>query len=68
MLEMNIKKMDIGIQSKIKYCKKHNIDFILEDETADYFDKDRRYEWCKILMLKNILKIMIIYFGQMLMF
>ena len=50
------KKMDIGIQSKVKYCKKHNIEFILEDETADYFDKDRRYEWCKILMLKKHIK------------
>ena len=45
------KKMDIGIQSKIKYCKLHNIDFILEDETADYFDNKRRYEWYKILLL-----------------
>ena len=47
------KKMDVGIQSKIKYCKKHNIDFILEDENADYFDNKRRYEWYKILLLKK---------------
>ena len=47
------KKMDIGIQSKIKYCKLHNIDFILEDETADFFDNKRRYEWYKILLLKK---------------
>ena len=59
------KKMDIGIQSKIKYCKQHNIYFILEDETADYFDNKRRYDWHKLLLLKNILVIMIIYFGLM---
>ena len=47
------KKMDIGIQSKIKYCKQHNIDFILEDETADYFDDKRRYDWHKLLLLKK---------------
>ena len=47
------KKHELGIESKRIYCKKHNIDFILEDETADYFDNTRSPEWYKLLQLKK---------------
>jgi mannan polymerase II complex MNN10 subunit len=47
--------MQIVIDSKIKYCQKHKIDFINDDETAKYYDKKRPYSWYKILMIKEYL-------------
>ena len=47
--------MNYGLSSKEKYCKRHNIDFIIEDDSADYFDGQRPLPWYKILMIKKYL-------------
>tara|TARA_R110002072_G_scaffold60435_3_gene153458 strand:- start:465 stop:2480 length:2016 start_codon:yes stop_codon:yes gene_type:complete len=49
------KKMKIGVDTKKIYCKKKNIDFILNDESSDCYDNTRPYAWSKILMIKKYL-------------
>ena len=47
--------MKFGIESKIKYCKKHGYDFIDDDDI--YYEKgqDRSIAWSKILVVKKYL-------------
>jgi len=47
--------MKFGIESKVRYCKKHNYDFI--DDESVYYEKgkDRPIAWSKILIVKKYL-------------
>ena len=51
------KKMDIGIQSKIKYCKKHNIDYVEIVAQRDGWIrllKDRGYKKYYTVLVKDM--------------
>ena len=47
--------MKLGIESKIKYCKKHGYDFIDDESVYHEEGKDRPIAWSKILMVKKYL-------------
>ena len=47
--------MNLGIESKVKYCKKHGYDFIDDESVYHEQGKDRPIAWSKILMVKKYL-------------